>query len=111
LIDRLAEEVRAEKRVDLELLAEQRVFRRRVMGQRDADIALHALQRVQQLTRRVLRMTNERLHLELAELRAACPGETAAEAFDAGDADAPAGELEHDVLAFEHGDADALEVG
>src|SRR5690606_2461279 len=53
---------------------------------------------------------DERLHLELAELRAAGAGEAAAEAFHAGDADAAARELEHDVLTLEHRHADALEV-
>src|SRR5690606_25235129 len=84
LVDGLAEQVRAQERVDLELLAERRVLRRRVVRQRHAHVALERLQPMQQPARLLRRVGDEGLHLALAQLRAAGAREAAAEPYHAG---------------------------
>src|SRR5262249_33487405 len=104
-VDRLAQQVRPEERVDLRWLAEQRLRHRGVVGERHQHVTLHAAQLDTELLADAPGVPDDPLHLRLPELAAAPAGEAAAEALRAGDAQALPEAVDDDAATFEHHDA------
>ena len=110
-VDRFAEEVAAEERVDLEPFAVQRVGAGGVVQQRHLHVGVEPGQRPFQPLGQAAGVGHEELHLRLAELGAAGPDEAAAEALGAGHPDGRAVDRHDDRVAFQHRDADPFEDG
>jgi hypothetical protein len=111
-VDRLGQQERPEEREDLGRLSLQRRADRRVVRQRDLEVdALDLGERSLEALGQCPRVPDKRLHLRLAELRPRRSREPAAESLASGDADLGAPDGQDQVLAFENGDARALEHG
>src|SRR5690606_21007655 len=83
---------------------EQGVLYRRVVAEHDAAVGDDVLQRLAPLGGDALGVADEVLDLPLAELARALPGEAAAEALAAHDAEPGAVALDHDRFVHQHRD-------
>src|SRR4030081_2174645 len=109
LVDRLAEQVRTEKGVDLGRLAAQGLRDRRVVRERDQYVRCQRGQGGMQNAGPFRAVLDKVLHLALPE-RAPAPARAAsAETFDSGDADLAAGDVQYHSFALQHRDAAAVE--
>ena len=100
-VDRLGEQVAAQKRVDLQPFALERFRYRRVVQQRDLQIANQTLERRFQHRGALFRVADEGLHFRFAEIARAGAHEPAAEPFDAGYADARSVDVDGRPVSFE----------
>jgi hypothetical protein len=110
-IDRLLQEVTSEEGEDLRALSRQRGRDRRVVTQSHARVG--TFQRPQVLLQDLAhlpRVTDERLHLRLAELGAAGLPEATPETLGTGDAHAVTLGLDHDRVSLEHDDPRLFQV-
>lgn len=110
VVDRLREQVRTQERIYFAGLSLQRLGHGGVVH--ESQLQIHVVQFAQGRLETVgglARMPDERLHLRLAELGSASTCETAAEAFDAGDADPALANLARRRVALEHMHAAGLE--
>src|SRR5579864_9292598 len=109
VVNRLRQQVAAEGGIDLQPLAFQGGFDRRIVQQRDFKIDVQAAQGVFQAGREFFRMAHEGLHLRLTEVRPMGATEAATEALGSGHADPRAVDLHRRRLALEHPGAGVLE--
>src|SRR5215218_1241317 len=108
-VDRLGQQVAAEEGVDLAGLAGQGLGHRRVVEQGDSPVGPQAVQGPLQPAGQGLGVTDERLHLGLAEVAGAGPGEAAAEPLGPGDPDPAATDLDDHRVALQDLDAGVLQ--
>ena len=109
LVDRPAEARGAEEGEQLGRLANERIGDRRVVQDDDAPLGVETSQRIAETERLAQADFDERLQRLLAKGRDEVSAEPAAEALRSGEADALAGELEHDASAVEDVDAGLAE--
>ena len=87
----------------------QRLGDRRVVQQGDPEVGFQLFQAALQTLRRVCRVTDEALHLQLTELAGVGAGEAAAESLDSCYADRAASGCDDRRLALEHRDSGSLQ--